>query len=352
MVTSPTGSLYTLHETALHAMYADLERVAQMQDKVFIGAPGTIVQHRKGEAEYYARQYLDGDGRQRQAYLAGPVGSPDADALKQSVQDRIDEVKAVIKTVRELAKLNFGVADAKTYATVGALFNHGVFAAGGTLVGSHAYGVILNRLGIRAASYHTEDIDIARREQLALSDIPAGGLLEILKQTGIRFVEVPGLDRSAPATSFKEAGASRFHVDLLVPSADESFTIRPVPELKAHAAGLPYLAYVLGTSQNGVLLSRHGAVPVRVPDANRFAVHKLLVSQLRTNDSTKSLKDLQQAAVVIGFLGEHHPGSIEDACEALPTSARSHVKRAVAPLERLLEPHPAALDEVREALSD
>jgi hypothetical protein len=101
-----------------------------------------------------------------------------------------------------------------------------------------------------------------------------------------------------------------------------------------------------------VLLSRHGAVPVRVPDAKRFAAHKLLASQLRTNDSTKSLKDLQRAAVVIGFLGEHHPGSIEEACEAFPTSARNRVKRAVAPLERLLDAHPAALDEVREALAD
>jgi hypothetical protein len=327
-------------------MYADLERVAQTQDKVFIGAPGTIVQHRKGEAEYYARQYLDGDGRQRQTYLAGPVGSPEADAAKESMQNRIED-GARTRQAQFCGGRREDLCD--RWRTVQP---HGVFAAGGTLVGSHAYGVILNRLGIRAASYYTEDIDIARREQLAFSDIPTGGLLEILKQTGIRFAEVPRLDRLAPATSFKEAGASRFHVDLLVPSTDENFTIRSVPELKAHAAGLPYLAYVLGTSQTGVLLSRHGAVPVRVPDANRFAVHKLLVSQLRTNDSTKSLKDLQQAAVVIGFLGEHHPGSVEDACEALPASARSRVKRAVAPLERLLEAHPAALDEVREALAD
>ena len=94
---------------------------------------------------------------------------------------------------------------------------------------------------------------------------------------------------------------------------------------------------MLGTSQNGVLLSRHGAVPVRVPDAKRFAAHKLLASQLRTNDSTKSLKALQRAAVVIGFLGEHHPGGIEEACEAFPTSARNRVKRAVAPLVDIKE---------------
>jgi hypothetical protein len=345
------GLLYQLHETAFHALYADVERAAEAQEKVFVGAPGTIVQHRRGEAYYYARQFLDGDGKQRQTYLAGPVGSQEAEAVVEQMTNRIAEVKALIRTIRELAKLNFSMADAKTYATIGSLFNYGVFNAGGMLIGSHAYGVILNRLGIRAASYRTDDIDIARREQLALIDIPAGGILEILQQTGIRFVEVPQLQRAAPATSFKEAGISRFHVDLLVPSPDESFPIRPVPELKAHAVGLPYLAYLLGTSQTGTLLSRHGAVPVRVPDANRFAIHKLLVSQLRDHASTKVLKDVQQAAVLLACLGEHHPGSIEDACAALPKRARRRTTRALKVLEPLLDPHPAAWNEITEALS-
>ncbi|MCO4876585.1 nucleotidyltransferase domain-containing protein [Paraburkholderia caribensis] len=172
----------------------------------------------------------------------------------------------------------------------------------------------------------------------------AGGLLDILQQTGIRFVEMPGLDRSAAATSFKEAGASRFYVDLLVPSSDENFTIRPVPELKAHATVLPYLTYSLGTSQNGVLLSRHGAAPVRVPDANRFAVHKLLVSQLRTNDSTKSLKDLKQAAVVIGFLGEHHPAL------SRVRAKRSQRAHAVASSVRLRRPK-GCLKRIRQRLT-
>jgi hypothetical protein len=40
MVISPAGSLYTLHDTALHAKYADLERVAQIQDKFLSVRPG------------------------------------------------------------------------------------------------------------------------------------------------------------------------------------------------------------------------------------------------------------------------------------------------------------------------
>src|SRR6185369_8094644 len=110
-----------------------------------------------------------------------------------------------------------------------------VFTAGGMLIGSHAYGVLLNQLGVRATPYATEDIDIARREALTLEELPEGGFLDILKDSGIEFVEVPSLSRKKPSTSFKKRGRSTFHVDLLVPSASEEFTVVPVPELKTHA---------------------------------------------------------------------------------------------------------------------
>ena len=75
---------------------------------------------------------------------------------------------------------------------------------------------------------------------------PSGGLLEILKEKGIDFVPVLGFNGGDPPTSFTQAGRTCFHVDLLVPS-------RAVPELSAHASGMPYLTYLLGQSQ----LSRH-----------------------------------------------------------------------------------------------
>src|SRR5207247_4590790 len=133
------------------------------------------------------------------------------------------------------------------------------------LIGSHAYGVLLNRLGVRAAAYATEDIDLARREALALKKLPEGGFLQMLRDSGIEFVEVPDLDRKKPATSFKQSGRSRFHVDLLVPSRDATFRAVPVPELEAYATGLPHLAYLLAESQMAMLAAREGCCAVRVP---------------------------------------------------------------------------------------
>jgi len=45
------------------------------------------------------------------------------------------------------------VADPKTYATLASLHLHGVFSAGATLNGSHAFGVLINQMGVRAAAY-------------------------------------------------------------------------------------------------------------------------------------------------------------------------------------------------------
>jgi hypothetical protein len=342
--------LYQRHDQAFNSQYANVEQASAAQARVLVGAPGTIIEHRRGDAVYYARQFMNAEGKRQQESLGGPKGDPVTDEQVMAMQVQIDEAKDLIGRIRNLAKLDFQIADNKTYATMAVLYNHGLFQAGAVLVGSHAYAVLLNSLGIKALAYETEDIDIARAHQLALRDVPAGGLLEILKETGIDFMPVPGFNKGDPPTSFKQAGRTRFHVDLLVPSKDNTFPVIAVPELGAHASGLPYLAYLLGQSHMGTLLSRHGAVPVRVPEPARFAIHKILVSRLRTNMLVKSQKDVQQACVLLAMLGEHRSGDIELACADLPRSARPLVHRALPDVRRELDAHDGALAELEEGL--
>jgi hypothetical protein len=92
-------------------------------------------------------------------------------------------------------------------------------------------------------------------------------------------------------------------------------------------------------------------VPVRVPEPARFAIHKILVSRLRTNILVKSQKDIQQACVLLAMLGEHRTGEIELACADLPRSARPMVRRALPEVRRALEGHPGAFAELEEGLS-
>ncbi len=344
--------LYTLHGRALTTLYADMESQALGQPRVFTGTPGSVVQRTNAAGfRYYAHQYYDGDGKKRETYLAGPAGQPEAEAAAMLLRDRIREVAGVIPSLRLLGREGFTLVDARTYATLASLHNHGVFVAGAMLVGSHAYGVLLNRLGARSASYATEDIDIARRDALAFQVPPTKGFLEMLTDSGVLFVEVPGLDRKVPATSFKQRGRSQFHVDLLVPSRDESFPVVPVPELKAYATALPYLAYLLAESQTAMLMARQGCCAVRVPLPERFAIHKLIVSGLRAGRQAKSDKDVFQACVLCAVMAEEHAGAISQARVALPRRARKYFRPALIAARRYLEAdYPRAWEELSGAL--
>jgi hypothetical protein len=339
--------LYVPHSRALTVLHADLESHVVLNAPAFPGTAGSVIERRNASGfRFYAHQYYDGEGKKRERYLAGPVGSPAADEAAAATRVRIGEVKELVPSLRMLGREGYNLADARTYGTLASLSNHGVFAAGGMLVGSHAYGVLLNRLGARAAAYATEDIDIARGSALALEPRPEAGFLEMLRDSGIDFVEVPRLERGAPPTSFKQRGRSHFHVDLLVPSPAETFPVVAVPELKAHATGLPYLQYLLAESQTGLLLAREGLCAVRVPLAERFVVHKLVVTRLRVERGAKSEKDVLQASVVAAVLAETHPGALEAAVSALPRRARKHFAAGLGQARALLEPHPRALEEL------
>ena len=344
-------ALYAPHRRALTVLYADLESYALPQREVFVGTAGSVLERKNAAGfRFYAHQFYDGEGRKRERYLAGPVGDPKAEATASDLRARIKELKETVSSLRLLGREGFNLVDARTYATLASLHNHGVFAAGGMLIGSHAYGVLLNRLGIRATPYATEDIDLARGGALAFDKRPDKGLLEMLQDTGIAFVEVPSLNRKKPPTSFKQRGRSRFHVDLLVPSAGEDFPVVPVPELKAYATGLPYLGYLLAESQTAMLMAREGCCPVRVPLPERFAVHKLIVSRLRTGREAKSDKDVFQACVLCAALAESHPGAIESAVAQAPRRTKKYLRPAVEAARRFLDPvHGRAWEELSAA---
>ena len=341
--------LYRRHPAALAASYAAAENPALHQDEMLVGTPGAFTQRQNaGGTKYFVRQFYDFGGRKRDQYLC-QVDAPECTAIIAAWRGRIEEARELGATIRLLAREGYAVLDAKHLAALAPLARHGVFEAGAVLVGTHAFEVIVNRLGIRAAAFATEDVDIARPAKLALQRIPKGGLLALLRESGIDFVDVPAFAHGDPPTSYKEKGRSRFTFDLLVPTTGEEIETLPVPELNAHATGLPYLRYLLTGSQTGVALSSHGVVAVRVPVPERFAWHKLIVAQLRAGRTEKSRKDLNQAAVLIAATGELFPGAIEEAFGKTPTSSRAHIRKSLAKIRPELEGHPQAWDEAARA---
>jgi hypothetical protein len=337
--------LYQKHPPSLAAAYADVENHALHQDEILVGTPGSISpRSNANDTRYHVRQYYDFEGRKRDQYLGQLADGEIAEWKK-----RIEEAQQLQASIRLLAREGFSLLQPKHLAALAPLARHRIFEAGAVLVGTHAFEVIANRLGIRVATFATEDVDIARASKLALEKAPQGGLLALLRESGIDFVDVPGFTKGAPPTSYKEKGRSRFTFDLLVPTSGDEIETLPVPELNAHATALPYLRYLLTETQMGAALSTHGAAGVRVPIPERFAIHKLIVAQLRTGRSEKSRKDLQQAASLIAAVGELLPGALGDAFAKTASSSRGYIRKSLEQLRTELEPHPQAWDEIARA---
>jgi hypothetical protein len=344
--------LYRRHSAGLAATYADIENQALNQREILVGTPGSVTLRQNGAgAAFYVRQFYDYEGRKRDSYISGSVDSDETLAQVDAWRRRVEEAKDVLKSVRLLAREGYATLTPKQIAALAPLSEHGLFEAGAVLVGTHGFEVIVNRLGIRAEAFATQDIDIARAAKLALKNVPEGGFLEMLRESGIDFVEALRFNHAEPATRFMERSRSKFTVDLLVPASGDEAEILAVPELNAHATALPYLRYLLVETQTGAAMSNHGIVAVRVPVAERFAIHKLVVSQLRVGRPEKSLKDRRQAAILIAALGELHSGAIEAAFKATPVSVRKHVRKSLDQIGDLLAPHPQALDEITRASS-
>ena len=103
---------------------------------------------------------------------------------------------------RDLRKVGFHSTENSALITVAALFNAGLFGRGAILVGTHAFGAILNELGVADARIAmTEDVDVARAGPIQIAALPVGGFLKLLTNTGLPFSEVPKLKLEVAVSS-------------------------------------------------------------------------------------------------------------------------------------------------------
>ena len=119
------------------------------------------------------------------------------------------------------------------------------------LVGTHAYGTLLNSLCIRSPkNYLTADVDIGTPQGITVAIPENKSFLEVLRTSGLHFLEVPRLDARKHSTSFKVRGTD-LKVDLLV-AGDDKYASKSIPALKAHAMGLPHFQYLMVATQLGI----------------------------------------------------------------------------------------------------
>jgi len=211
----------------------------------------------------------------------------------------------------------------------------GVFLAGGVLIGSHAFSVYGNILGVSwsSAAMRTLDMDVAGAKNIPVAvarpDEPLG---KVLENAGMGFFEVPAMNKKSASTMYKIQG-KEFHVDLLTPMhGAESKKPVYLKNLKTYATPLRFLDYLLTDTTSAVVVAKNGIV-VNVPDPSRFAIHKLVVSVRRpTIDHIKSEKDRTQAMQLLDILLVEHPGQVLlalDAAREMPKKFWTDLEKGV-----------------------
>ncbi len=314
--------LYTNFPATIHTEFENLSQWAQTQEAIHIGSPGSIEQRQIGSNTYFYHRFYNANGKLSERYIGGPAGSSEGNLTHGNAQTQIEQANMVVQNVKMFRKLDFAILDDRAGATLAALHNHGLFAAGLTLIGSHAYGAILNTLGVKAPRYLTEDIDTVRSNPLHIATTPALNLLEILKTSGLPFIKAKtGLKPAENSETYKLPGNVKLLFDLLTSGSNLGKPVL-IPELDAYAQSIPHLNFLIKDRMTAIAPSKNYVVPIYVPTPARFAVHKLFSAASRVNQPTKSDKDIVQAATIICAVEDRYPGDITDMFKAFPKSGR------------------------------
>jgi len=330
----PAARLYTRQDAAGQARYQELRQLARAQARVLAGTPGTLKQRTQSGRKYWVREHIRADGGKVDEYL-GPEAALDRARLA-ALRSELELAKALAAGSSSLRLFGYQRIDRKPAAVLEVFFNRGLTGAGLTLVGSHAYGVLLNELGVAAPGYRTRDLDFARAGVLAVALPEDRTFQQLLQETGLAFVPVPGMPAHKSSASFKLPGAEALAVDLLVPGRRAGEVV-PVAELRAFAQTIPLLGFLIEQPVDAVVLSPNQVVPVKIPAPERFVLHKLYSSQSRRTERDKVRKDLAQAALLAAVIEEDTPGGLRDAYRRVPVAGRAAVRRGAAAAARLLD---------------
>jgi hypothetical protein len=341
----------------VQTLYAELvERLTALDAARTIGdAPGTFVTKSVKGKTYYYFQHTAPGGALRQVYVGrrGPALEAIVRRFDEQRPLRTEERSELHRLCAQLRVGGAAVTDAAAARVLSALAAAAVFRLGGVLVGTHAFIVLGNLLGVRweHGLLRTEDVDIASDRVLAVAipDVSAD-IPRVLVSLEMGFLPVPGLSPKESSTSFKVRGRA-LRVDLLTPAVGKPRGPVLIHRFGAAAEPLPYLGYLLEDFQPAAVVDG-GGVLVHVPHPARFALHKLLVARNRpVSMQTKSEKDIRQAAQLIEVLAHDRVGDLSLAWEALARRGRGWTRAASQGAALLRRRAPDAYAAFRESVS-
>jgi hypothetical protein len=285
-------------------LFADLQQSVRNEPTRAVSVHTKTV---SGQTYYYAKEKIGSQFKERSL---GPASDPAVKKQAKGIIAAGERARTRRKTVTLIKNAGIAAPSFDISKTITAISEAGLFSKGVVLIGTGAYQVYPCLVGaeLESGSLTTQDVDIAVATVAIKNDVP---LLDVLKNADPTFRSVPGLKHRDLAKKFTTAKG--FEVEVLTPvrRRDEKSPV-PIKGLSAGASPLQYLAYLIADAVPTIALIE-GGMPVTVPQPARYAVHKLIVAQVRKVDASKRKKDLKQAKELIEAIELSDPMSLEDA---------------------------------------
>lgn len=317
---------------ALYAELLDQSIHVEVERRARGLPPGTFVSKEiKGTRYWYLQVSL---GTQKRQHYLGRETSALLEWMAKVTEGKRELAADESSCARLCAMLIEGGAvgeSAPVVKVLKLLADAGVFRVGGVLVGTRAFNVYGNLLGVRfePRALQTQDIDIVEDPAIAiaLQEEPPVDVERALLDSGLGFFAVPALDRKQPSTSFKIRGRE-LRVDFLAPArTPREVAPRRIPGLGIFARPLPLLDYLMEGSIPAVVVGDSGVL-VQTPAPVRFALHKLWTARQRpAAEQVRAIKDRRQAAALLDVLAEDRPHDLRLAWDALKN--RTSAKRLI-----------------------
>lgn len=324
-------------DLATQTMFAELlQRTLDAEFDADFPEKGSFRRKKSKDRFYWHYQWREGD-----KVLSKYVGPTTDKSIAERIE-RFGTIKSSFQRrqtlVRALVAAGLPTPDSLSGRVVEAMWKAGFFRLRGVLVGTLAFQTYAGPLGIRlgARPLMTQDVDFAQFWGISQNiGESTADPLAVLRGVDPTFRAIPHLND--PVVSTRYRNRMDYAVDFLTPNRGAAEHQGRPARMKALAGAgaqpLRHLDFLIHRPERSVLLYR-GGIPVTVPRAERYAVHKLIVAAQRV-DQTKAPKDILQAHTLIQALALRRPAELAAAWQAAWASGEQWRRKLDAGWQRL-----------------